>query len=131
MADELNITRSSTTPTSFRGKHAYQMEVTSVSTIVNLGSKILVKHFGAGIDGSDIFSCVASLPQMQELPEDAPGAEGSDGYPFYLVDSVTFVGYTLEELDTLWDKIVEDAQDLIDNFRLQGDYESAFTATLS
>lgn len=107
------------------------MQVSVVSSVTGLISKILVMHSEAGINGADIFSCVASLPQVQELPEDQVGVEGSDGYPFYLVDSVEFVAYTIEELDDLWDKIVEDAQDLLDNFRLQAPYSSTLTTSLS
>lgn len=128
--DTVELTRSDATDVTFNGRHAYQVSVAAVSTFSGLSSKVLVVHSGAGVDGNDIFSCVASLPQMQDLPEDSVGTEGTDGYPFYRVDSINFLGYTIEELDSLWVKIIEDTQDLVDNFKLSGGYTNQITKVL-
>lgn len=131
MAETLDITREAPSNVEFRGQLGHSMVVRCSSSIPGMSPKIFVIHAQAGIQGDDIFSCVASLQQLQELPEDLPGSVGSEGYPFYLTDEVKFLAYTLEELDRLWGIIREDANSLVNNFKLQGSYNTSSTESIS
>lgn len=75
-------------------------------------AKIFVMHQAppGGLFG-DFFSCVASVQQMEDLPEDAP----EPGVPFYRVASVTQLCRTPEAAVEFWEAVKSVAQELHDN----------------
>lgn len=74
--------------------------------------KIFVMHQAppGGLFG-DFFSCVASVQQLEDLPEDAP----IEGVPFYRVSSVTQLCRTPEAAVEFWEAVVSVVQELSNN----------------
>jgi len=54
---------------------------------------------------------------MSELPEDVPDLTGDPIIPFFRVDSMELVAFTLDELEDLWAKLIEDTQDLVNAYK--------------
>jgi hypothetical protein len=75
-------------------------------------AKIFVMHQAppGGLFG-DFFSCVASVQQLEDLPEDTPEL----GVPFYRVESVTQLCRTPEAAVEFWEAVKNVTQELQDN----------------
>lgn len=96
-------------------------------------AKIFVYHASMGDDAyqGDVFECVASVQQYYELPEDAAVGEGVDTVvPYYRLEFVQLNCLSPYEADTLWDDIVSDVTDLINNFEASASLSVAETITL-
>lgn len=91
-------------------------------------AKIFVMHEAppGGLVG-DFFSCVASVQQLEDLPEDAP----EPGVPFYRVSSVTQLCRTPEAAVEFWEAVKSVTQELKDNLEAAAALEVAeeFTTT--
>jgi hypothetical protein len=95
--------------------------------------KIFVYHANMGDDAyeGDIFECVASIQQYYEIPVDAAVAEGADYVvPYYRLDFVQLDCLSPEEADQLWDDIVEDVTDLVNNFHAKDNLTTSETITI-
>ncbi len=79
---------------------------------VYVPAKIFVMHQAppGGLFG-DFFSCVASVQQLEDLPEDEP----IEGVPFYRVASITQLCRTPEAAVEFWDSIKSVVQELANN----------------
>ncbi len=116
----IRLTRQGLQTQEINGQQVWPLKVTA-SVIDNSmpSSKIFVYHASMGDDAyqGDVFECVASLQQYNDLPEDAAIVEG-DGYvvPYYRLNILYFDCRSPEEADTLWNDIVEDTTDLVNNY---------------
>jgi hypothetical protein len=80
----------------------------------------------------DVFECVASIQQMSEIPEDAPGVgEGGNLVPYYRKDVLTFYCRNSEQADSLWEKVQADVRDLLRNHRAMQNLLTSETVTIS
>lgn len=70
---------------------------------------------------ADFFSCVASVQQMEDLPEDEP----SEGVPFYRVDSITQLCRTPAAAEEFWEAVRSVTQELADNLQAAENLEIA------
>lgn len=132
---EITLQRDSLAVQDMRGQQVWPLKITA--TLANgatmPSSKIFVFHANMGDDAyqGDIFECVASIQQYYELPEDAAVAEGTDYVvPYYRLDFVQINCLSPYEADSLWDDIVSDVTDLINNFNAKNDLEESETITL-
>lgn len=95
--------------------------------------KIFVYHANMGDDAyeGDIFECVASIQQYYEIPADAAVAEGVDYVvPYYRLDFVQLDCLSPEEADQLWDDIVADVTDLVNNYHAKDNLTTSETITI-
>ena len=134
MANDLTLTKQESAYV-FDGvpsQHVWPLKVTAASTIAGLSSKIFVFHAAMGADQwkGDTFDCVASVPQMTEIPEDAPVAVDGDVIPYYRKDTVELWLRSPELLAETWEAIQEHTQDLIDNYRATQSLTAGTTVTL-
>ena len=85
-------------------------------------AKIFVMHQAppGGLFG-DFFSCVSSVQQLEDLPEDAPEV----GVPFYRVASVTQLCRTPEAAVEFWDAVKGVTQELQDNLEAAANLSTA------
>ena len=90
-------------------------------------SPIFVYQTAAPPIPDDFFSCVASAPQMTELPE----GSGDAGIPFYRVSSILVVCRSADHATEFWDKIRRAVQDLADNLALVTALSVAETVTIT
>lgn len=81
----------------------------------------------APIADHDFFSCVASAPQMTELPV----GSGAPGVPFYRADTLLVHCRSAAHADELWSKIQIAVQDLADNLSLVAALSLAETVTIT
>lgn len=80
-------------------------------------SEIFVYSRGKPGDSmGDIFQCVASLSQIEELATTAPTViDEVTQIPFYRTAEATFVCRSAEEMEDIWSKIQQDTFDLLQN----------------
>jgi hypothetical protein len=85
---------------------------------VYVPAKIFVIHQAppGGLFGN-FFSCVASVQQMEDLPEDDP----EPGVPFYRVASVTQLCRTPEAAVEFWEAVQSVTQELSNNLQAAAD----------
>lgn len=101
------------------GQHVWPLKITATSSTQGLSSKIFVYHASGDEDpySGDLFECVASAQQMDEIPEDAPAQiNATISIPYYRSDELQFNCRSPEEAESLLVDIQEDVQDLLDNF---------------
>jgi hypothetical protein len=127
----ITLTKTALSEITYKQQHAWSFSVNAVSDPADLGNEIFVMHEGAGVDGGDVFSCIASLPQMDELPVDAPVAVDGETIPFYRVGDITFTAFNADELEELWQKILLDVQLLVDNYKAQQNLTESTTTVIS
>ena len=91
-------------------------------------AKIFVMHQAppGGLFG-DFFSCVASIQQLEDLPEDAP----EPGVPFYRVASVTQLCRTPEAAVEFWEAVKSITQELSNNLKAAADLVAAEEITFT
>lgn len=78
-------------------------------------ARIFVYHSAANpIPSMDHFSCVASVPQLAELPENSP----LSGVPFYRTSELHAVARNAQHARVIWDKVHQAVKDLADNLAL-------------
>lgn len=64
----------------------------------------------------DVFQCVASVAQLDEIPTSAPTVvDATTQVPFYRTNTATFVCRSAAEAESVWKTINEDTQDLLRN----------------
>jgi hypothetical protein len=91
-------------------------------TIIAIGTSIDSNVFVYQLRGSpfdpiqgDIFSCVASPSQINELPASASAAV-SMSTPFYRQSTMTVICRSPDEANYIWQQVQADINDLINNF---------------
>lgn len=115
----LSLTRSTVVSTEpLPGQHTWPLEVTAVSTTPNLPSEIFVYHSSMGDDPlvGDLFECVASLNQLDEIGLTPVDTE-LETIPYYRSAALTFSCRSAQEAEDLWMKVQADALDLLNNFK--------------
>jgi hypothetical protein len=116
----IRLTREGLSVKEINGQQVWPLKITAAVLNNSMPSaKIFVYHASMGDDAyqGDVFECVASFQQYNDLPEDAAIVEG-DGYvvPYYRLNVLYFDCRSPQEADDLWDDIVEDVTDLVDNY---------------
>lgn len=108
-------------------QHTWPLRIIATSNLAGLSSKIFVFHAALSDDliKGDVFEAVASVSQLMELPEDTPITGGDVIVPFYRLDRLEWFCHSAEEAEDLWNKIQEDVQDLVNNFRSKENLESS------
>lgn len=93
-----------------------------------VAAKIFVMHADTSDDlMGDAFSCVASLPQMTELPADAE----TPGVPFFRTHDVTIHARSADHAVEFWSKIQDAVRDLADNIQAATALELQETITIT
>jgi hypothetical protein len=99
-------------------QHAWPVTITAVGS--DISSKVFVYRASAAGDpfGGDAFSCVASVNQMFELPEDHAYVGAETQIPFYRTNKLELFCRSQAEADYIWRVVNEDIQALLNNFNL-------------
>lgn len=133
----IDLQRASIQKEEFEGRHVWPLRITATSSQAGLSSKIFVFHAALGDDPyeGDVFEAVASVQQMQDLPEDQAGSDtNGELVPYYRSDTLTFYARSPYEADNLWDDIIDDVDDLTRNWaalsNLQDDGSTSSDITL-
>lgn len=93
-----------------------------------VAAEIFVMHADTAADlVGDAFSCVASVPQLTELPA---GAE-VPGVPFFRLHDITINARSADHAEEYWRKIQDAVQDLADNLQAASNLELAETVTIT
>jgi hypothetical protein len=105
----LSLGTSANTPTAFEG---FLLKVT-VDTVNDITDKIFVMQRDVAsnyVDGVlDTFYSIASVAELELLPEDAPEEDGTN---FFRTNSIELIFETPEELEEAWKKIRYDVSAL-------------------
>jgi hypothetical protein len=129
----ITLTRESVTSFEGNGRHVWPLKVTAVSTVPDLDSNIFVYHYSGGADPyqGNVFECVASLPQMHDIPVNAPDMSVDEVVPYFRRSTLFVVCRSPDEADAVWTSVQADVQDLIDNHRALSRLDTTETVTLS
>jgi hypothetical protein len=93
------------------GQHVWPLRMTAEFTYENdLPAPVFVMQ-AASVNVPARFSCVASVPQMNDLPVGAPG----DGSPFFRVADFTMHCRSAVAAEEAEERIVSAVQDLVEN----------------
>jgi len=72
----------------------------------------------------DVFQCMASVSQLEEIGTEGPLVVSSTlQTPYYRTNTASFVTRTADEADQVWQSLVEDAQNLALNLDAKSDLE--------
>ena len=119
----ITLTRATVAPVLITGRqHVWPLQVTAVSDTEGLPSEIFVYHANMDddqINDLDIFECVASVEQLDEIdtvPIEADPETGTLAVPYYRSDTLLFGCRSPQEAEELWEKVREDVSDLYYNF---------------
>jgi hypothetical protein len=116
----LRLTREGLYTEELNGQQVWPLKVTAaVIDAAMPSSKIFVYHATMGDDAyqGDLFECVASLEQYNDLPENAAVIEDDvTVVPYYRLDVLNFACRSPEEAEQLWSDIQEDVIDLVNNY---------------
>ena len=128
----IELTREEVTPGIVGGRHVWPLKVTAASTTAGLSSEIFVYHADAGGDllNGDIFECVASVSQMDDIGLTADFIS-DPAVPYYRSTILEFNCRSEHELERLWDKILQDVQALHNNFKSWENVSSGITVEIS
>jgi hypothetical protein len=113
--------------------NTWVLKVEATSTTTGLSSAIFKYHFSGTDDPyeGDTYEGVCNVPDMGELPIDAPRYENNEIIvPYYRKNTVVLYCRNPEQEQDEWDKIVEYAQQLLDNFTAAQDLMEIETVTL-
>jgi hypothetical protein len=120
------VTRSAVQEQEFHGRHTWPLQMTVASTDGCLvPAEIFVYHAGQqnGAYQGDVFECVASVHQLQELgtdpavyAEETHGVDKDKRVPYYRTSVLLFHCRSAGEADDLYTSVMEDINDLINNF---------------
>ena len=132
----ITLTKATAAPELISGRqHVWPLQVVAVSDTTDLPSEIFVYHASMDDDqlnDMDIFECVASVEQLDELgttPVEADPGNGVEAVPYYRSDTLLFGCRSATELEELWEKIKEDVVDLHLNFMYYQDLQTEETFT--
>lgn len=105
-------------PTQEIGKLSWPLRVTAESSTMGLDSKIFVYHAQGSTEAlpGDMCEAVASIVQMNELPEDNPSEIDGEPIPFYRKDYAEFHFQNSDALDEAVEIIKEDTAKLLHAF---------------
>ena len=130
----ITLTREAVEPLdAINNMHAWPLRALAVSSDAALSAKIFVYHVTPTTLMGDAWECIASVHQLDEIPEDEAVADVDGNYavPYYRTDTVEFNARSAEHADELWNIIVNDTQDLVNNFKLMDKLSVADTVVIS
>jgi hypothetical protein len=118
---DFSIQKATLEPENINGQQVWPLKVTVTLTgeAVMPSAKVFVFHARMDDDPyqGDVFECVSSLTQYYEIPPDAPTYEDSNYVvPYYRKESVQINCLTAEEAVDCWEIILDDLNDLVNNF---------------
>lgn len=125
----LTLTRSGITlEESVPGQHTWVLSVVAESE--EIPSEIFVYHWrGSDPIVGDIFECVASVHQLDEITLEPQDFGDGTSIPYYRSDTLTFNCRSPQEMEDLWVQIQADALDLLNNFRARESLDNQETVT--
>lgn len=109
-------------------RHTWPLRVEILNSVDDTPAKVIVMHEAAGgVTTGDAFSCIATVQQLNELPEDAVGPNG----PFYRVNDVTIQARSPDHVVELKEKIQTAVQELADNVNAETEIALLDTITIT
>ena len=123
MDASIKLTRFAVNPAALPDWQQQAWPLVVTASAFNMPSEIFVYHVGMPGDPipGDRFECVASVPQLAELPK-YQGISVSlvDGIPFYRSSQLEFACRSAKEADDLWQAIIEEVNSLVANYSAFG-----------
>lgn len=137
MTAEIQLTRFAVDPLlgSIPERHAWPITIQARG--INITSNVFVYRAGrkaaSSLDpfSSDIFSCVASVSQLSEIPEHrVVGLTDIEQIPHYRTSQMTLVCRSAEEADLIWQAVQEDIALLVENYNLSSNLKGIETTSI-
>lgn len=130
-------------PAGIVGQQTWPLKITVTSTEGHpCPAEVFVFHkgqAGVGAYAGDVFECVASVAQLNEIgtdpetltpPVDSPAVDDGNTVPYYRAGALTFDCRSPEEADDLWLAIKGDIEDLVRNILAKNTFTTEETVTL-
>jgi len=117
----INLTRYALSPqTLVKEQHAYPVKVVASSDDMPSEVFVFVRGKSTGTDPQvgDSFECVASVPQLSEIPVVGTdvASEPLTQIPYYRGSEVTLFARTEVEANKIWERIKQDVSILVANY---------------
>ncbi len=132
VSEMITLTKHTVTNVLLEGQHVWPLRIIASSNDAAVSAKIFVFHAAVPNDtySGDIFEAVASVQQLNELPEDSAGLDvNGEMCPYFRVDSLTFYARSAAEADDLWNEIISDVDDLTRNLQVNTNTSETYTST--
>jgi hypothetical protein len=124
----LTLKRSIAPPSDDASRHTWPLMIECLAASDGFPPKMFVYH--RDIAGVDTFSCVASVQQLRELPEDAPTVVGDQQIPFFRKSAARFECRNEAQQMQIWEDTLEQAKAVFDNWRLGSDLTQELTVEI-
>lgn len=131
-AEMITLTKHTVIDVLLEGQHVWPLRIVATSSDADVSPKIFVFHAATSTDmyDGDVFEAVASVQQLQEIPEDSAGFDvNGEMCPYFRVDSLTFYARSAVEADDLWHEIVSDVDDLVRNLQVNTNTSETYIST--
>lgn len=124
----LTLVRKTAPPSNDDTRHTWPLVIECTAASDGFPTKMFV--YRRDTAGVDTFSCVASVQQLRELPEDAPTVRGGQQVPFFRRDMAVFeCRYEAQQLE-IWEDVLQQAQAVFDNWRASAVLTNELTVEL-
>ena len=133
MTANIKLTRYTAAPNALPLSEQQCWPVTIVAVGVGISSKVFVYRGAQQGDpfGGDAFSCVASVNQLYELPEDTGYVGDELQIPFYRRNTLELFCRSQVEADYIWQVVNEDITNLLNNFNLMSALQGTATSSVT
>lgn len=124
----LRLERQTITQETFVNRHVWPLRVSVTSLQPGLTNNVFVFHAALQDDlyCGDVFECVASVQQLNDLPENKAAYDDNGKLvPYYRTNTLVFNARTPLEAEELWDAIKDDTQDLARNWAALNNFEDS------
>jgi hypothetical protein len=99
-----------------QNQHVWPLKVVALGVEGAPSEVFVFSRAKVGDPLGDVFQCVTSVPQLDELPTSAPTiVDETVQIPFYRQSEASFNCRTAEEADTVWQTIQDDVYSLLRN----------------
>lgn len=120
----LTLKRKIAPPSDDASRHTWPLHIECTAVTGDIPKKIFV--YRRDLAENDTFSCVASVQQLRELPEDAPNADG----PFFRKAVAQFECRNEQQQFDIWEDVVNQVRDLSTNWQLGTQLTEELTITI-
>ena len=133
MTAQITLTRYTVSPNAVPLSNQHCWPITIIASGIGISSSIFVYRAAQKGDpfGGDGFSCVASVNQMYELPEDEGYVGTERQLPFFRRHKLELFCRSQSEADYIWKVVNEDVASLLDNFNMASALQGTETAVIT
>ena len=126
----VTLTRDALAEATMVNQHVWPLKVVAARVDPTFPSEIFVYHSAVDSSEGDVFEAVASVQQLSELGLAPVVVDTLTTVPYYRSATLLFYCRSQHEADELWEKVLDDVNDLIENFNAARNLKASEVVTL-